>query len=101
MRLACRHDVEHLVIKTHSNGTVIGFDALRRLPYELGRKLALFVTAGSPLRKHVELFSWGGEVGTLRAVDGWTNFLRLCRLISSTRCRRPLRRRRRTSPMWW
>jgi hypothetical protein len=32
------------------------------------------VTAGSPLRKYADLFSWGGDVGECASVGRWLNF---------------------------
>jgi pimeloyl-ACP methyl ester carboxylesterase len=77
-RLACRHDVEHIILNTHSNGTVIAFDVLRRLPAEVTCKIKAFVTAGSPLRKYVRLFSWGNEVESRYAFANWLNMLDPC-----------------------
>ncbi|HTZ87090.1 MAG TPA: hypothetical protein VMB05_10520 [Solirubrobacteraceae bacterium] len=81
-----RSDVSKLVLNTHSQGTMIGWDVLCRTPFEswLSKeapgRLALsdFVTAGSPIRKYVDLFAWGDQVGQMRRAlqDGltWTNF---------------------------
>jgi hypothetical protein len=73
-RLACRPDVDHLVLNTHSNGTVIAFDVLRRLPGAVTRKIKVFVTAGSPLRKYVDLFHWGNQIQGLAPIETWYNF---------------------------
>jgi hypothetical protein len=72
-RLAARSDVARIVLNTHSNGTVITFDVLGRIPPTLARKLSLFVTAGSPLRKYVNLLSWGHEVDHWPGVT-WLNY---------------------------
>lgn len=67
--------VNRIVLNTHSQGTVVGFDVLTRYPCD---KIDLLVTAGSPLRKYVDLFQWGnhtGELGT-RVMAGklrWLN----------------------------
>jgi hypothetical protein len=62
-RLAAREDVTTIVLNTHSQGTVLGFDVLTRYAPSEIRAL---VTAGSPLRKYVDLFSWGNRVGLIR-----------------------------------
>jgi hypothetical protein len=64
LRIVARDDVERVVINSHSNGSVIGFDALRSFPRPALEKVRGFVTAGSPLRKYAELFTWGFESGT-------------------------------------
>jgi len=72
-RLAAREDIARIVLNTHSNGTVIAFDVLPRIWPEQSRKLALYVTAGSPLRKYVHLLCWGNEVENWPAVS-WVNY---------------------------
>jgi len=74
LRLLARADVAGVVLNGHSNGTVIAFDVARELPGDGAQKVRWFVTAGSALRKYTTLFNWGTEVGTLRHVQGWTNF---------------------------
>jgi len=74
MRLAYRDDVDSIVLNTHSNGTVIAFDVLRYLPQEATTKIKAFITAGSPLRKFVDLFHWGNQTQCLYAVEPWYNF---------------------------
>jgi hypothetical protein len=89
LRLLRRKDVSCLIINAHSQGTVLSWDVLCRIPsstWQAGRAhagsaLAYFVTAGSPIRKYVDLFDWGQEVGglaNLMAPDGpglsWVNF---------------------------
>ncbi len=74
MRLAYRDDVDEIVLNTHSNGTVIAFDVLRHLPQEAAKKIKVLVTAGSPLRKYVDLFNWGTEVQCLYPFQPWYNF---------------------------
>ncbi len=76
-RLAARPDVSTVVLNTHSNGTVMGFDFLRDASDAVASRVGLFVTAGSPLRKYVDLFSWGPEVGDLAEAGPWLNFLDL------------------------
>jgi pimeloyl-ACP methyl ester carboxylesterase len=74
MRLALREDVDSIVLNTHSNGTVVAFDVLRHLPEEVTSKIKAFVTAGSPLRKYVDLFHWGNQVQSFYPVEAWYNF---------------------------
>jgi hypothetical protein len=89
LRLSDRPDISGLVLNTHSQGTMIGWDVLCRLPFFAWRKdddpragiLRAFITAGSPIRKYVDLFAWGEQVGQMAAVlDGapgglaWRNF---------------------------
>jgi hypothetical protein len=84
-----RPDISGVVLNTHSQGTMIGWDVLCRLPFFAWRQqqardadiLRAFVTAGSPIRKYVDLFAWGEQVGQLAALlDGspgqlpWHNF---------------------------
>jgi hypothetical protein len=89
LRIFDRPDVGGVVLNTHSQGTVIGWDVLCRLPFFTWREsqdpradmLRSFVTAGSPIRKYVDLFAWGEQTGQLAALlDGapskleWRNF---------------------------
>lgn len=74
MRLASRRDVARIVLHAHSNGSIIAFDALCRLPPEAASKIPLFVTAGCPLRKYVTLLHWGQEMPTLAPSFQWINF---------------------------
>jgi hypothetical protein len=74
LRIAAREDVSTIVVNGHSNGTVISFDVLRDVPSDVSRDVAwTYVTAGSPLRKYRDLFSWGDEVGDVAGIS-WTNF---------------------------
>ena len=77
-RLACREDVDKIVLNAHSNGTVIAFDVFRHLPEEVTSKIKAFVTSGSPLRKYVNLFHWGNQIQSLYPVKPWYNFLDRC-----------------------
>lgn len=74
LRLAMRDDVGALVLNTHSNGTVMGFDAVREMPTGAAAKIRTFITAGCPLRKYAELFTWGREVGNIRECQRWDNY---------------------------
>jgi hypothetical protein len=74
LRLGFRDDVGAIVINSHSQGTVAVFDVFRDLPLPVTDKIRWFVTAGSPLRKYVDLFSWGVEAADLRRLTEWTNF---------------------------
>jgi hypothetical protein len=74
-RLVLRRDVARIVVNSHSQGTVVGFDVLSQLPLPLLGDVGALVTAGSPLRKFVELLGWGTEAANLRALPGpWLNF---------------------------
>jgi hypothetical protein len=84
--LAAREDVSALIVNTHSQGTMIGWDVLCRMPSATWLRaadpaqsvLGGFVTAGSPIRKYVDLFAWGAQVGQMRpALEAgleWSNF---------------------------
>lgn len=74
MRLAFRDDVGSIVINAHSNRPVIAFDALRCLPEDATGKIKAFITAGSPLRKYVDLFQWGRQVQCCYPATPWYNF---------------------------
>lgn len=74
MRLAYREDVDHIILNTHSNGTVVAFDVLCRLPKKVTDKIHAFVTAGSPLRKYVDLFHWGYEIQSIFSFSNWNNY---------------------------
>lgn len=72
-RLAARPDVEHVVINAHSQGTVVAFDVLRDYPAAHESPVRALVTAGSPLRKYADLFSWGNDAGGIQTMT-WVNF---------------------------
>jgi hypothetical protein len=78
VRLAHRPDVDGIIVNAHSQGTVLAFDVLRDFPATPTGKIKAFVTSGSPLRKYVDLFAWGREVGCLYGISKvqgkWTNF---------------------------
>lgn len=74
MRLACRDDVEAIVINSHSNGTVVGLDVIRQLPPFAVGKIKAFITAGSPLRKYIDLFVWGQQIESINPIKSWINF---------------------------
>lgn len=74
LRLAYRDDVGAIVFNTHSNGTVIGLDIIRQLPPFAAAKIKAFVTAGSPLRKYVDLFHWGQQIESINPIQPWYNF---------------------------
>jgi hypothetical protein len=83
-----RPDVSGVVINAHSQGTVLCWDVLCRLPFSSwvdahdprADMFCHFVTAGSPIRKYVDMFAWGNQVGELAAliepaqVLTWHNF---------------------------
>jgi hypothetical protein len=81
------HDVSAIVVNAHSQGTVLCWDVLCRLPFSAwardhdprAERLPRFVTAGSPIRKYVDMFAWGNQVGELATVlpsgaMAWSNF---------------------------
>jgi hypothetical protein len=70
-RLAQRGDVANIVINSHSQGTVVAFDTLRTLPYEVIDLVAAYFTLGSPLRKYAEALNWGRDTGRLAAMPSW------------------------------
>jgi hypothetical protein len=86
LALAARGDISNLIVNTHSQGTMIGWDVLCRTPHGAWRDpqdqarsiLRDFVTAGSPIRKYVDMFAWGEQVGqltqSLAAGLRWSNF---------------------------
>jgi len=72
-RLASRDDVAAIVLNTHSNGTIMGIDALQELPPSARKKISTFITAGSPIRKYVDLFTWGKHLTVVPGIDQWVN----------------------------
>ncbi|HEV2402857.1 MAG TPA: hypothetical protein VGS08_01510 [Candidatus Saccharimonadales bacterium] len=82
MRLGYREDVERIILNTHSNGTVIAFDVLHYLPKKVTDKITVFATAGSPLRKYVDLFHWGNQIQCLSFVERWHNFWDPCDVVA-------------------
>ncbi|MFI5265874.1 MAG: hypothetical protein ACHQ7M_00710 [Chloroflexota bacterium] len=76
-RLLARPDVTTLVVNSHSQGTVVVYDVLKDLSPADSKRISLLVTAGSPLRKYVDLFNWGADAGSAGGVE-WRNFLDDC-----------------------
>ena len=74
LRLAYRDDVEGIVVNSHSNGTVVALDVLRQLPPFAAGKIRAFITAGSPLRKYIDLFRWGQQIESINTIHPWHNF---------------------------
>jgi hypothetical protein len=93
LALLDRPDVEGIVVNAHSHGTVVCWDVLCRLPFFSWQRgdgaapdrrwpvVRALVTAGSPIRKYVDLFAWGPLVGQMTALIGrqeipfaWSNF---------------------------
>jgi hypothetical protein len=78
LRLALRDDVSAIILNTHSNGTLIGLDVLQELPPPAAKKIRAIITAGSPIRKYVDLFAWGEylalEPELTPWVEQWWNF---------------------------
>jgi hypothetical protein len=73
-RLVARPDVRAVVLNAHSQGTVASYDALQQSSPQVTPQVHALVTAGSPLRKYADLFSWGGDVGATASVGRWLNF---------------------------
>jgi hypothetical protein len=73
-RLTARKDVAGIVLNTHSNGTVIGLDVVQDLPPYAAEKIRAIITAGSPIRKYIDLFEWGNRVALVPQVGRWWNF---------------------------
>ena len=72
-RLLARPDVAGVVVNAHSQGTVAVFDVLRQHPADPQPRVRALVTAGSPLRKYADLFSWGHDAGGIQSIR-WLNF---------------------------
>jgi hypothetical protein len=73
-RLLARDDVLGVVVNAHSQGTVASFDVLQQSLQDQGAGVRTLVTAGSPLRKYADLFSWGSDAGSAASVGRWLNF---------------------------
>ena len=71
-RLCSRDDVRWVIINAHSQGTVVAFDVLTGLPPMMAAKIPAVYTFGSPLRKYLDLFAWGNDVGILNGIQ-WIN----------------------------
>lgn len=71
LRLAFREDVSGIVLNTHSNGTLIGLDVVQELPPFAAGKIRAIITAGSPIRKYVDLFAWGKHLAVRPRIDQW------------------------------
>src|SRR5438105_9823641 len=69
LRLAHRPDVDGVIVNSHSQGTVVAFDVLRDFPVVDKDRIKALVTAGSPLRKYVDLFAWASEIGCLYGIN--------------------------------
>jgi hypothetical protein len=78
LRLALRDDVSGIILNTHSNGTLIGLDVVQDLPPLAAKKIRAIITAGSPIRKYVDLFAWGEylalEPEMAPWLEQWWNF---------------------------
>ncbi len=80
VQIADRDDIGAIVLNTHSQGTVAIFDALTDLDSaqpaarvaRVRTKVIWLITAGSPLRKVIDLFGWRPLLRNFDA--GWTNF---------------------------
>jgi hypothetical protein len=76
-RLCSRDDVRWVIVNAHSQGTVVAFDVLSGLPPVMAAKIPAVYTFGSPLRKYLDLFAWGNDVGILNGSQ-WLNFWDAC-----------------------
>ncbi len=77
-RLAYRQDVAAIVVNSHSNGTPISYDVLHELTPNAIAAVRALVTAGSPLRKYADFFTWGTEIGNIARITplgGYTAWL--------------------------
>jgi hypothetical protein len=78
LSLLDRDDIGGLIVNAHSQGTVICWDVLCRLPFlswaaegdRRAMRVCNLVTAGSPIRKYVDMFAWGDQVGQMAALVG-------------------------------
>lgn len=86
-KLLERDDVVTIVVNAHSQGTVLCWDVLCRLPLvdhqlDWAQRIRALVTAGSPVRKYVRVFSWGERVGQMVALPharfDWENYWDPC-----------------------
>jgi hypothetical protein len=71
LRLALRDDVSGIILNTHSNGTLIGLDVVQELPPLAAKKIRAIITAGSPIRKYVDLFTWGEYLALEHTMAPW------------------------------
>jgi hypothetical protein len=71
LRLASRDDVAGIILNTHSNGTLIGLDVVQELPPLAAKKIRAIITAGSPIRKYVDLFTWGEYLALEPKITPW------------------------------
>ncbi len=71
LRLALRDDVSAIILNTHSNGTLIGLDVVQELPPLAAKKIRAIITAGSPIRKYVDLFTWGEYLALEHMMAPW------------------------------
>lgn len=72
-RLLARDDIAAVVVNGHSHGTVVCFDVLQSLPTQQMHRVGALLTAGSPLRKYVDLFGHTRELAGVGEVP-WLNF---------------------------
>ena len=71
LRLAYRDDVSGIILNAHSNGTLIALDVVQELPPDAARQLRAIITAGSPIRKYIDLFEWGNHLAVRPTIDQW------------------------------
>lgn len=71
-RLCARGDVRSVIVNSHSQGTVVAYDVLSGLQPSAAAKVKALYTFGSPLRKYIDFFAWGNDVGILNGTP-WIN----------------------------
>jgi hypothetical protein len=75
LRLAFRDDVSGIILNTHSNGTLIALDVIQEIPPVAAQQIRTIITAGSPIRKYIDLFEWGTYLAVEpTVVENWVNF---------------------------
>jgi len=72
VRLCTRKDVKWVIVNAHSQGTVVAYDVLRGMPPATAARIPAVYTHGSPLRKYLDLFAGGDDVGILNGSQ-WIN----------------------------
>lgn len=75
-RILGRPEVEGVIINSHSNGTVMGFDLIAALSPPSAARVRRLITAGCPLRKYVDCMDWGIDARNVSYMPAgrWTNF---------------------------
>jgi hypothetical protein len=75
-RILARPGVDGVIVNSHSNGTVMGFDLIAAMSPPSAKRVRLLITAGCPLRKYVDFMDWGIEAHSFffMPTRRWTNF---------------------------